>query len=444
MLARRNSPVMRSGFPMLHSRWPIVGHLPKMLLDVEALFRDGQRDMGNVFWVYGGFGVYSLVWASSDVMTALLNKATTSSHFEIIAEPFLGGTMIAKDGEAHRHMRGAMQGSFTPRGLTAAEVGPILAELIQARVNTWVDLKQIRVLRETRELALNLIFRMIGIPEADLSQWRHQYEEYVLAAINIPFEFIGTPRWRGKRARTWLDARLQKLLEQSRANPDAKGLLADLARAVDEDGKPLADHELIPNLRLLALAGHETTASTMAWMALHLTQDKKLWDDLQLEAMAGDGVPKTVKELKNFPLAEALFRECLRIHPPVPQDSRRVTGDLQIEGRTVPIGTDIMIPLTLLAQDPNVYDNPTEFRVGRWLEKKVNLTPIELSQFGAGPHFCLGYHVAWMEAVQFAVAFARTLNEHKLRPQLVGKWPKTRYLPLTHPAPGTRIEFVSA
>ena len=54
----------------------------------------------------------------------------------------------------------------------------------------------------------------------------------------------------------------------------------------------------------------------------------------------------------------------------------------------------------------------------------------------------MGYHVAWMEAVQFAVAFARTLHAHKLEPRLIGKWPKTRYLPLTHPAPGTKVRLV--
>ena len=66
---------------------------------------------------------------------------------------------------------------------------------------------------------------------------------------------------------------------------------------------------------------------------------------------------------------------------------------------------------------------------------------LETSQFGGGPHFCLGYHVAWMEAMQFAVALAKTMGAKGLSPRLVGGYPATRFIPLSHPDPKARVRF---
>jgi cytochrome P450 len=60
-------------------------------------------------------------------------------------------------------------------------------------------------------------------------------------------------------------------------------------------------------------------------------------------------------------------------------------------------------------------------------------------QFGGGAHFCLGYHVAWMEIVQFTVALALVLSERGARPKLVGGMPAPRYAPLLHPSTSLRV-----
>ena len=95
--------------------------------------------------------------------------------------------------------------------------------------------------------------------------------------------------------------------------------------------------ELLSNLRILGLAGHETTASTMAWMMLHAASDPEIWEHLCAEANEAEGPPISPKEIRNFPYAEAFFRECLRLYPPVGMlPPRRVLEPIPVGDKVIP------------------------------------------------------------------------------------------------------------
>jgi cytochrome P450 len=170
----------------------------------------------------------------------------------------------------------------------------------------------------------------------------------------------------------------------------------------------------------------------MAWMVAHLATDRGAWQRLREEAIAAPSPPRSPREVREFPYAEAVFREVLRLHPPVSRDARRTVEEVELAGNTIPAGVTVGIPIGILSRDPDLYPEPDVFRPERWLGKKGGLTPAEMVQFGGGAHFCLGYHLAWMEIVQFAVALARLLP--KEGPRLEGAFPAPRYLPLHHPA----------
>ncbi|MBA3549411.1 MAG: cytochrome P450 [Nannocystis sp.] len=436
----QSRPRIRMGFPMMHGGWPVVGHLPALYVDTLALVRRAERELGPMFWLNQGFGHPALYCLDPEAFDIFRNRVTTSEHLRTVAGAFLGESMIVHDGPKHHHMRSAMNAPFTPKGITALEVGPVLAETIQTRIARWPALGEFKLLAQTRELALALIYRMMGIEEGDLTEWREHYEEFMLIALNVPIELPGFPRWRGRRAKAWLDARLLELIRVARGRKDGQGLLWELVHAKDEGGLHLDDQELLDNIRLLLLAGHETTASIMAWMVIAMAEHPEIWEQLGDEAAAHD-LPVTPKELKNFPLAEAIFRESLRLHPPVATNGRIVTGELDLMGRRIPEGVMVGLCFTHLGRHPALYKDGDQFMPARWLDRKQPITPIETAQFGGGPHFCLGYHVAWMEGVQFAVALAKTMRPARLRPILSGAPPVMRYLPLAHPDAGTRVRF---
>jgi cytochrome P450 len=439
----RQTEILR-GFPLFPGAFPLIGHLPAIASDYLGLVRRGERDIGPFFWLKAGFDVENLVCVDPAVFSIFRNKVTTSTYLQELLPDLFGISLIAQDGAVHQHMRSAMNAPFLPRGLTAAEVGPLLAGLIERRVRPWREKKEVTVLAETRELVLAVMFRLLGVPETNLSAWRERYEDFMLLAINLPLELPGLPKYRGRRAREWLDQQLLEFIRVARARPasevdSAGGILPAIVAGRDDGGAFLSDAELVDNLRLLVLAGHETSASTMAWMVIMMAQRPEVWDALSAEAVAAGGIPQSPKELRSFPYAEAVFRETLRLYPPVANDTRRALVDFDLAGQTVRAGENISVSIMHLSRHPSTYDRPDEFVPQRWLGRTEAVSALELVQFGGGPHFCLGYHLAWMEIVQFAVGLALAMRG--LRPRIVGPAPQIRYLPLLHPSAKTRVEF---
>jgi cytochrome P450 len=428
------------GFPVLPGAFPVVGHTPAVALDLAGLLRHGEQRLGPFFWIDLGYGTPELICMHLDVFEAFKNKSTSSDWYRTrFPGHFFGEALLLHDGQTHQTMRSAMNPPFSAKGLSSTGVGELLASRVERRVRRFARGRGVRILAEVRELTLELIFAMIGVAETELAQWRKSYERLLLTFVPITSELPGLPHWHARRARAWLDRRLQGIIDAARSGA-ARGLVAELVRSKDAGDLAMSDEQLVDNLRLLVFAGHETTASTMAWIIGELAQRPEVWRTLCEEA-SGKELPRSPRDLKSFPYAEAVFRETLRLHPSVVIQGRRVTEDFEIAGRVVPRGAVITVPIIHLTRHPDLYERPDELVPERWLGRSGAPSPLELVPFGGGPHFCLGYHIAWMECVQLAVALVRTLAPAGLRPTLDGPPPKVRYYPFPHPSPGTRLRF---
>jgi cytochrome P450 len=412
--------------------------------DYLGLVRRAEQQLGSMFWLELGFGQRALQVMQPDAHQLFKNKLLTSAHLTDMLGELFGKSIIAQDGPAHHHARTAMNPAFSPKGLSATELGCVFADMIEQRVRKWPEQGEIKLLAEMRELVLGLMFRLLGVPLDELPAWRVHYEDLMLLALRVPFDVPGSPLRRGRRAQAWLNERLMGFVTQARREPGAPGLVNMLVHARDEQGECLSDEELVDNLRLLVLAGHETSASTLSWMLSLLAEHPHVWDALCREARAFGHVPRSPKDVRKFPVAEALFRETLRLYPPVHLDTRRASVDFELEGRTVTAGSDVIIPIIHLCRLPSLYAEADSFRPERWLGRTEALSQVELVQFGGGPHFCLGYHLAWMEIVQVAVAIALVLDGKGLRPVLPSGLPAMRYLPLLHPSSRGRVAFVAS
>ena len=298
-----------------------------------------------------------------------------------------------------------------------------------------------RVLPEIQEAALEIILRAIGVDPASLPEWRSRYRALLLANLGNGPRFPGSPAWRAARARAWIDARLLENVARVRSAPD-DGLLSALVAGRDDEGRPLGDQALADNLRLLVLGGHETISSTMAWIVITLGCRPDLWSALRDEVGLAAEVPETPMAARAFPFAEALFRETVRMHPPFGLITRRCEEPFVLHGKTIPRGAVVGVDLWGASRDEAVFTDPEELRPSRWLGRTSPPTPLELCQFGAGAHFCLGYHLAWLEAVQLSVALARALGRAGKSPSLRGGHaPRPVFLPTERPPAGTVVRL---
>lgn len=439
--ARRLRPADRGSIPVAPGWMPGLGHIASMMVDLPLVCAEGDR-LGPLFWLYTIPGKWMLTSVREEAFAIFRNRETSSANFFRDGEIIIGRSVLGVDGDPHRRMRGALNAPFTPKGLTASRAGALIAEVVEPGVARWASMNEVAIGDETREFAVDVIFRMMGIPPHDLARWRAAFEEYLLTVFPLRWNLPGSPYRRGLAAKRWIDERLVRIMEEAKERDPDSSMVAGMVRGRDEEGRGLSEVELLDNLRILVFAGHETTASTMAWALLHLGLDRRRWRTLVDEALAADGLPVTPEELARFPYAEALFRESLRLHPPLAFDSRLVEERFTLLGHTIEPGQEVGISLHNLSRDPDRYPEPDQFIPERWLNRDKKPGPLENAQFGGGPHFCLGYHLAWLEAVLFIVCVARTMGARRMAPVTVGgALPRPMFMPIQRPPRSARVRF---
>lgn len=433
---------MREGFPVMPGALPGLGHVAAIHVDALGALRRAKAELGPVFWVHLGFGNWYLFCTGGGAFDLLKHPGVVTAGSRGTLKYLLGASLLTLDGASHRQVRSAMNPPFSPRGITETMTGSYVNDVVLARGRRWAQSERVVVHTELKEMALDVVFRIAGVPAPDLPGWRKHYAEVLLGLLPPPWDLPFSPRRRALRATRWINAEIEKLIVQARSSGAGEGMTGALARARDESGQLLEVEVLTDNVRLLFLAGHETTATTTAWAILELARNPALWERLLDEVLRGPGVPLSIADAKAFPLCEAIFRESVRLYGPAWFIERRTTQVIEHADRHIPAGINVGVTPLLWARDAAAFPEPDAFVPDRWLGRPPP-SPFETSQFGGGAHFCLGYHLAWLEVVAFLVALGREAagaGRRHLR-LLTRGGIEQRYFPLPHPPAGAAVRF---
>ena len=308
-------------------------------------------------------------------------------------------SLTSMNGALHKARRRALQPLFARAAVEAyrdAMADEIAAHLPRLARGATTD-----VITEMNALALRIAMRcLFGVPPtAALARLGVAYLERLIDpwVIAIPFAFRGTPRGRLFADAAHLEAGIRTLIDERRRAPGGDDLLARML-ALPE----LADDELVGQVTLMFVAGYETTASTLAWTLLLLSQHERELALLAAELAPLGGRVPTVAELATLPHLDAVVRESMRLVPAAPfLFLRRTTAPATLLGHEVPEGALVMLSPLVTHRDPLRFSEPARFVPDRWTG--LDPSPYEYLPFGAGPRLCLGAAFA-RQALRLALA----------------------------------------
>src|SRR6266404_1280443 len=199
-----------------------------------------------------------------------------------------------------------------------------------------------------------------------------------------------------------IDNVVYRIIAERRASGKDEGdLLSMLLAARDEDGSQMSDRQLRDEVMTLFLAGHETTALTLAWSwyLLGTNPDAERKFHAELDEVLGDRAPSAA-DLPRLKFTEQIAKECMRLYPPAYGLGREAINDCEIGGYRVPAGTQVFMFQWATQRDSRFFDEPEAFRPERLTEDFVEQLPRSAYfPFGGGPRACIGASFAMMEII---------------------------------------------
>ncbi|SPM40292.1 Cytochrome P450 [Mycobacterium numidiamassiliense] len=319
-------------------------------------------------------------WALSrhaDVHQGFRNSTTLSNRFGVSLDPAARGphasktmSFLAMDDPAHLRLRTLVSKGFTPRRIR--ELEPRVTEIAHQHLDVMVERAADGVVDYVNEFAgklpMDVISELMGVPEPDRDQvraWADGVMHRDEGVTDVPAAAV--------EASINLIVYYQEMVAERREKPTD-----DLTTALLEaeiDGDRLTDDEVLGFMFLMVIAGNETTTKLLAnaafWGHKNPDQLTPVYADLSL-------VPAWVEETLRYDTSSQIL-------------ARTVAGELTLYDTTIPDGDILLLLPGSGHRDERVFENPDDYVIGREIGPK-------LLSFGSGAHFCLGAHLARMEA----------------------------------------------
>jgi cytochrome P450 len=330
-------------------------------------------------------------------------QRTNAGEANAVLRPTLGShSLLLLDGEEHLRQRKLMLPAF--HGERIERYRQIMRDATERAVASWRTGEPFALRPHTQAITFEVIVRAVfGVDDAGamgrlreplrrMLDWAGNPAPLLLVAVVGP----ENPVVRRVIARRYLepvDRELYALIAARREAPDLaerEDVLSTLLLARDEDGEPMSDVELRDELLTLLVAGHETTATSLAWAVERLVRHPGALDRVATDAE----------------YADAVVKETLRLRPVVAIVLRRLLEPLEVAGRELPAGTTVAPCILLVHRREDVYPEPDAFRPERFLHEPPGT--YSWIPFGGGVRRCLGAAFAQVEMQVVLETIARS------------------------------------
>jgi cytochrome P450 len=308
--------------------------------------------------------------------------------------PILGeGALLVSSGEPHRRQRKLLQPPF--HGARMRAYGQAMREVTLAYVGELKAGKDVKIHQVTTGISLDVILRTVfGIDAGALSEGRRLLRSVLdgfspLVLFSKQFQHPLFPPWRRLVAAQremdgMIEGEVKRRRERGEHGEDILGMLLDAAW---EDGSPMTPREIRDQLLTLLVAGHETTAISLAWAVHEVYRRpwvlKRLRDEV--EGLGEDPAPDALARL---PYLSAVCDESLRYRTILGDVIRELAVPFEFGGWRLPAGACVGVGIEAIHRDPSIYPEPESFDPEHFLGKKPG--PFEFLPFGGGHRRCIG------------------------------------------------------
>jgi cytochrome P450 len=321
----------------------------------------------------------------------------------VVIKPLVGEhSLLLLDGAEHLRQRKMMLPAFHGERMHA--YGLIMLDATNDSIDRWPLGRAFPLQRPMQSITLDVILRTVfGVEEgprfAELADALRRMLDVTANPILL-FPFLqrdlgplspwGRFRRHARRAGDILRAEIRRGREKgTRGRTDVLAMMLD---ARDDSGAPLSEDEVHDELVTLLVAGHETTATALAWTLRWVLPDPGLRGRLNEAIASAEGDPLRLAKL---PLLDATVKESLRLQPVVPMVGRVLQQATKIGALDLPAGTQVAPSIYLVHRRPSLYPDPARFRPERFLDVKP--AAWEWLPFGGGLRKCIGAAFAMYE-----------------------------------------------
>ena len=373
-----------------------------------------------------------------------------TERFDVFAGPaleaFLGRhSLLMLTGQTHRRERKLLNPPF--HGDRMRAYGQAIVAATRRSIGALRPGQAFVAIDRTQAISLEVIVRAVfGVEDLAEIDAHMQATVEAFAAAKPLFFFakaaqvapFGLGPWasyqrRSQAADRLLYDQIERVRDQAAERED---ILSMMLCARYDDGSSMSDSDIRDELRTLLLAGHETTAITLAWAldAVHRHTEVKERLLAEIEGLGAEPAPEALAKL---PYLGAVIDEALRLWPPAEIVARKLREPWHFAGYDLPAGVTVMAAVGTVHYRPDIYPEPHVFRPERFLERKPG--PFEYLPFGGGHRRCIGAAFALYEA---KLALATMLREWTFELREPGPVPIARRNVTLGPKTGVRMALV--
>jgi cytochrome P450 len=406
---------------------PLLGDLLELRKDRVLALDRIRKDVGSV----AGFNwgpVPVLLVSEPELAYKLLVEQPGNFRKGVnyrLIQQVTGAGLLVTDGEPHRRSRKLLAPAFTRRALDGyvATMGKVVGEFRDRSFDGMTfDVFQ-KMLELTLTVVARALFSLDPGPDLDdllaASEVANAWTSDELSRLfHWPLDVPLPRHLRLRRARGQFDALVTRLVAARRAvlgtDRDPGDALSRMLTAKDDvTGEGLTDAQIRDEVVTLLLAGHETIASALTWTLYLLAQHADVRRRMEAEARAvlGDGLPRSLEDVAKLKYTLQVFKESMRVFPPLPYVSRRAARDVELGDYRLTEGQAVVCFIYGIHRRGDLYPDPERFDPDRFTaENEGRLPKGAYLPFGLGSRICIGNHFALTEAAIILATLAARLR----------------------------------